>query len=116
MKHNFLNLEIWKRSRELCKDIYIITQKLPEEEKFGLRSQIRRSVVSVPSNIAEGCGRSTDTQLKFHLDVAVGSLCELETQLYIATDLVYIAYRDTQLLISEITEIRKMILSFKRYL
>ena len=79
MRHNFLNLEIWKRSRHLVKRIYIISKRFPNEEKFGLTSQLRRAAISVPSNISEGCGRGSDPQLIHFLDVAIASLCELET-------------------------------------
>jgi len=79
MRHNFLHLEIWKRSRKLVKIIYQTSKSFPSEEKFGLTSQIRRAAVSVPSNIAEGCGRDTDPQLKNFMNIAIGSICEVET-------------------------------------
>jgi len=90
MKHHFNNLNIWKLSRVIVKDIYITTRSFPNEEKFGLTSQMCRCAVSVPSNIAEGCGRGTDNQLSHFIDIAIGSLCELETQVYLAFDLDYI--------------------------
>jgi len=90
MRHNFLNLEVWRRSRILVKEIYFASQNFPSEEKFGLTSQLRRSAVSVPSNISEGCGRGTIPQLKKFLDIAIGSLCELETQVYLSFDLGYL--------------------------
>ena len=114
MRHNFLNLEIWKRSRKLVKRIYQVTQSFPSEEKFGLSSQIRRCSVSVPSNIAEGCGRGTSPQLKHFLDISIGSLCELETQTYLSFDLDYFNQSTLKELIDEITAIRKMTNSFKR--
>ena len=83
MRHNFKALEIWKRSRKLVKNTYLTTKTFPSEEKFGLVSQINRSAVSIPSNIAEGCGRGTDAQLVHFLDIAIGSNCELETQFYL---------------------------------
>jgi len=116
MRHNFTNLEIWKRSRSLVKDIYKITGAFPAEEKFGLISQIRRCSVSVPSNIAEGCGRDTDRQLIHFLDIAIGSLCELETQIYLASDLEFIAKKEEGELVKEIISIRKMSQSIRRKL
>ena len=116
MNHNFLNLGIWKRSRILVKQVYEITRNFPDDEKFGLTSQIRRCAVSVPSNIAEGCGRGTNPQLKHFLDIAIGSLCELETQIYLAYDLSYITKNVGTELVKETTEIRKMTKSFKNSL
>ena len=113
MRHNFLNLEIWKRSRKLTKRIYQITQAFPSEEKFGLTSQIRRCSVSVPSNIAEGCGRGTSPQLVHFLNISIGSLCELETQVYLSFDLEYLTQNTSKELVDEITAIRKMTTRFK---
>ena len=108
-----MNLVIWKRSRELVKEVYLISRRFPSEEKFGLISQVRRAAVSVPSNIAEGCGRGSDGQLRFFLNVSIGSLCELETQLYLSYDLNFITEADLERLIKEITEIRKMTQSIR---
>lgn len=113
MTHNFLNLEVWKRSRALVKDIYQATETFPSEEKFGLISQLRRSAVSVPSNIAEGCGRGTTPQFVHFLDIAIGSLCELETQIYLSYDLAFIKKEVMTNLLEEITIIRKMTLRFR---
>jgi four helix bundle protein len=87
MKHNFKKLEIWIRSRNFVKEIYMVTQSFPKEEIFGLTCQLRRSAVAIPSNIAEGCGRSSNPQLVHFLDIAIGSSCETETQLYLSFDL-----------------------------
>ena len=116
MRHNFLHLEIWKRSRVLVKSIYKTSKSFPNEEKFSLTSQIRRAAVSVPSNIAEGCGRDTDPQLKNFINIAIGSICELETQVYLAFDLEYLNQQITEMLIAEITAIRKMMMSFQNRL
>ncbi len=116
MRHNFLNLEIWKRSRRVVKTIYQTTYSFPSEEKFGLTSQIRRCAVSVPSNIAEGCGRGTNHQLKHFLDISIGSLCVLETQVYLSYDLEILKEKNLKELIEEITIIRKMKNSFKKKL
>jgi len=97
----------------LVKTTYNITKSFPSEEKFGLISQIRRCAVSVPSNIAEGCGRDTNPQLKTFLGNAIGSLCELETQIYLSYDLEYISLDKMKILVREITKIRKMTMSFQ---
>ncbi|MBK7872292.1 MAG: four helix bundle protein [Saprospiraceae bacterium] len=116
MKHNFKNLQIWIKSRALVKTIYALTTKLPGEEKFGLSLQIRRSVISISSNIAEGCGRGTDKQLAQFLDIAIGSSCELETQLYLASDLSFFNSVEVENLVIEVSRVRKMMISFKKTL
>ena len=98
----------------MVKDVYLNTRSFPPEEKFGLTSQIRRCAVSVPSNIAEGCGRGTNAQLHHFLDISIGSLCELETQMYLACDLNFISQNKSKKIINEITIIRKMTSSFKK--
>ncbi|MBI3041388.1 MAG: four helix bundle protein [Betaproteobacteria bacterium] len=87
-------LEAWKVSRALVKDVYLLTQKFPREEMFGLVSQMRRAAVSIPSNIAEGAARTGNREFAQFLNVARGSLSELETQLLIASDLGYINSND----------------------
>ena len=114
MKHNFKNLQIWQRSRKFVKDIYLVSKKFPKEELFGLTSQIRRCAVSIPSNIAEGCGRGTNAQLSHFLDIAVGSNCEVETQLYLSFDLEYISESEMNCLTQEASEIRMMTISFQK--
>ena len=80
---NFRKFEIWQEGIEIVKAIYQLSRSLPEQEKYGLKSQICRSAVSIPSNIAEGCGRSSELEFKRFLEIAIGSSFELETQLLI---------------------------------
>ena len=87
MLKNYRDLKVWQKSYTFCLQIYQETRKLPNEEKFGLTSQIRRSAVSIPSNIAEGYGRKTTADYLRFLSIAYGSLCELETQIMLAGDL-----------------------------
>ena len=87
MLKNYKELKVWQKSDELCLEIYRITAKFPKEEKYGLTSQIRRSVVSIPSNIAEGYGRKTTIDYIRMLYIAYGSVCELETRILLAGDL-----------------------------
>jgi len=84
MAHSFRDLVVWQRAMQLTVAIYRLTQKFPREEVYGLTSQIRRSAVSVPSNIAEGHGRLNKGEYRQFLGVARGSNCELQTQLEIA--------------------------------
>ena len=88
------NLDAWKVSRQLVSAIYRLTQGFPKEELFGLTSQLRRAAVSVPSNIAEGAARAGEREFAQFLNLARGSLSELETQLLIAGDLGYIRADD----------------------
>ena len=90
MYHNFKELKSWQLGRASVLSIYKITKKLPDDEKFGLISQMRRAAVSISSNIAEGCGRRTDKELVQFLHISLGSSYELETQLILCLDLEFI--------------------------
>lgn len=92
------NLTVWKKRIELVKLIYLNTKSYPKEELFGLVSQIRRSVVSIPSNIAEGYGRGSKKECEHFLYIALGSASELETQLIISNELEYLSEDNFQLL------------------
>lgn len=116
MRHNFEQLVAWQKARAFVKELYIITRLFPDEERFGLTSQMRRAAVSIPSNIAEGCGFDSDKQVNRFLEIAVGSTCELETQLYLSFDLGYINQELLQSLRKDLIEVRKLILGFKRKL
>lgn len=84
--HRFKDLEIWKRSRIFCKEIYMVTVQFPDTEKFGLTNQLRRASVSIPSNIAEGASRKSNKDFSRFLEIAIGSCYEIETQLLISLD------------------------------
>jgi four helix bundle protein len=84
---NFKNLQIWKDGINLVKETYRIAEQLPDKEKFGLRNQICRAAVSIPSNIAEGSSRNSNLEYKRFLEIALGSAFELETQLIIIQEL-----------------------------
>lgn len=111
--HNFKELIVWQKARKLVKEIYLLTKQLPEEERFGLVSQMRRSVVSIPSNIAEGSGRGSNKDFVRFLDIAVGSAFELETQLILCLDLDFIAEDNFIYFEAAIQEIQRMIHSLK---
>lgn len=111
--HQFKELEIWKRSRFFCSEIYKITSNFPESEKFGLTNQLRRACVSIPSNIAEGSSRSSNKDFSRFLEIAIGSAYEIETQLLIASDLNFINADEIEILAKELNEIIRMISRFR---
>ena len=88
--HNFRELEIWKSSLKLASEVGLLCNDFPDYEKWGISSQIRRSAVSIPSNIAEGCARDSDKDFHRFLRIALGSAYELETQLLISIELKYL--------------------------
>ncbi|MBU1100299.1 MAG: four helix bundle protein [Bacteroidetes bacterium] len=114
--HNFKELKVWQRSRELVKKIYDISSKFPDHEKFVLVSQIRRAVISLPSNIAEGCGSNSDKEFNRYLGIAMSSSYELETQLYLAFDLQYLFKNELDSTIEELNEIQRMLVGLKKKL
>ena len=109
MLKNYKELKVWQKSYELCLKIYTITAKFPREEIYGLTSQIRRSVVSIPSNIAEGYGRKTTLDYIRMLYISYGSVCELETQILLAGDLDLIEKSELGILKKDIAEIERML-------
>ncbi len=111
--HNFEKLIFWQKSIELAKEAYIICADLPKDEKFGLVSQIKRSVVSIPSNIADGAGRNNDREFYHFLGIANASSFELQTQLILTRELGLLNAEKVNGLISNLNEIQKMIYSFK---
>ena len=108
MLKNYRDLKVWQKSYKLCLEVYRITTKFPTQERYGLTSQIRRSAVSIPSNIAEGYGRKTTTDYIRLLYISYGSLCELETQIYLAGDLGFISKVELDPLKHAIAEIERM--------
>lgn len=114
--HNFRELNVWKISKELCKEIYSRTRSFPKFETYGLASQLNRASVSIPSNIAEGCGRETNKDLARFITIAVGSSYEVETQLIIAFELDYINKVDFDVLLAKIHQLQKMLYNFRKTL
>ena len=105
---NFQDLRIWQKGIEVVKDIYILTKKFPKEELYGLTSQMRRSAVSIPSNIAEGFRRYHNKEYKQFLYITLGSCAELETQIIIVNELDYINETNKSELIEKIKYICRM--------
>jgi four helix bundle protein len=111
--HNFRELIIWKESMSLVKKIYVLTSQLPNNERFGLVSQINRSCISIPSNIAEGSGRTTEKEFSRFLEIAMSSSYELETQLILISELYEINIEDV---LMDLKSIQFKIGAFKRTL
>lgn len=114
--HRYKELEVWKKALNLSLDVYRLTKNFPSEEKFGLVSQMRRSSVSISSNIAEGAGRNTNGEFKQFLGFAQGSAYELETQLIIARNMEFISKEDSERAEKEIPSISNMIFKLKQSL
>ena len=106
---SYKDLNVWNKSIELVKHIYILTEKFPQKEIFGVTNQMRRSSVSIPSNIAEGQARKNTKEFVHFLHLSLGSLAELETQVIITQQINYMAIVDGNKIIDKITEIQKMI-------
>jgi four helix bundle protein len=106
---DFRKLDIWKNDIELVKQVYLLSKKLPSEEKFGLRSQITRASVSIPSNIAEDCSRNSDIEFKRFLEISMGSLFKVETQLIIAKELEFLNSNELEIVFNSIEKEAKMI-------
>jgi len=105
----FKDLIVWQRSVALAVKIYHITREFPRDEIYGLTSQIRRAAISIPSNIAEGHGKGSKPSFASHLDIALGSAAELETQLEIALKIGYLQQNEFDPLLNELTEIVRML-------
>jgi len=114
-KKNYIDLDVWKGARVLSKEVYLVSSQFPSEEKFGLTSQIRRAVVSIPSNIAEGCGRNYPKDSIQFFYIARGSIYEVETQLYLAFDLDFISETYLSVLFEKIETTRKLLNGFIKY-
>jgi four helix bundle protein len=109
MLKNYKELNVWQKSYKLCLHIYKVTKRFPKDEMYGLTSQIRRSAVSIPSNIAEGYGRKTTLEYVRFLYIAYGSVCELETQTMISGDLGYVRKESLQEIRQEIGDVERML-------
>lgn len=111
--HRYKELKVWKLSREFCSHIYVATVTFPENEKFGLISQLRRASISIPSNIAEGASRSSNKDFARFLEIAMGSAYEIETQILISSDLGFLSEEKAAFLIEQIVPIIKMLSKLK---
>jgi four helix bundle protein len=107
------NLDIWKLSIEFVTNIYLITKEFPADEKYELVSQMRRSAVSIPSNIAEGAARKSDKEFLQFLHISLGSIAELDTQLIIAENLEYLNKSEIR---AELKEIKLKLIGYIKYI
>jgi four helix bundle protein len=112
--NQFKNLLVWKKGMDLVVEIYAHTEKFPDKEKFGLTNQINRCAVSIVSNIAEGAGRNSEKEFNNFLGISLGSTCELETQILIASRLKYIEEDTVNKIIKSIEEIQKMLVGLQK--
>jgi four helix bundle protein len=109
---DFRNLQVWERAHSLTLDVYKATGSFPKEELYGLTSQIRRSSASIPTNIAEGCGRNGDAELARFMTISMGSASEVEYQLLLAHDLGYLSQDMYTGLHEKVTEVKRMLTGF----
>ena len=110
---NFKTLDVWKDGILLCMEVYKTTKTFPKNELYGITSQIQRSAVSIPSNIAEGAGKDGDREFNKFLSIALGSAFELETQLIICRDVGYLTEEKFLLLANPTVILQKMIYNLK---
>lgn len=108
------DLDAWKKSIELVKDVYSITSEFPDAELYGLVSQMRRSAISIPSNLAEGSAKFSDNETLRFIDISIGSLAELETQVIIAKELNFI--KDNIEILEKIKQLNAMYIGLRKYL
>jgi four helix bundle protein len=108
---SFKDLKIWQKGIHLVEEVYTVSRSFPKEEMYGLKSQLRRSAVSIPSNIAEGFARLHNREYRNFLYISLGSCAELTTQIIIASRLKYVEKIKADTLLNEIEEISKMTMS-----
>lgn len=108
---DFRELQVWRKAHRLVLDVYQASGTFPREEVYGITSQIRRCAISIPSNIAEGCGRGSDSEFARFLQIAMGSACELEYQLLLARDLGFLHPENFTTLHDQVAEVKRMLTS-----
>ena len=109
---DFRDIKVWSKSHRLALEVYEASRKFPGEERYGLTSQMRRSAASIPTNIAEGCGRGSEADFARFLQIAAGSASELEDQLLLARDLKLLNQHAYEPLNRDVTEVKRMLHSF----
>ena len=115
MDNSYKNLDVYTRSKELVKKVYDVVNKFPLEERFALSSQIRRAIISVPSNIAEGLSRTPIKEQCHFLDIAYGSLMEVDCQLEIACDLSFLTKEEYNNIYIIINDVARMLIGLKKH-
>lgn len=109
---DFRDMQVWQKSHNLALEIYKATASFPKDEIYGLTAQIRRAVVSIPTNIAEGCGRGSRKELKQFLRISMGSASEVEYQILLSFELGYIKKCTYENLADKIEEVKKMLAGY----
>ena len=110
---NYQDLKVWQKAKDLTKEVFSCTSTFPKEQQYILVSQMQRAALSIPSNIAEGRSRHSEGDFIYHLNIARGSLAELETQIIISHELSFINKNKTDLLLQECNEITRMLHGLK---
>ncbi len=110
---DFHRYKVWQKAHELALDTYHVTEPFPVQERFGLTAQLRRAVTSIPTNIAEGIGRTGDRERTRFLDIAIGSANEVEYQLLLSRDLEYLEGGMYEELHGKVIEVRKMLIALR---
>ncbi len=109
---DFRSLKVWEKAHALTLAIYKSTENFPKQEMYALTSQIQRAAVSIPTNIAEGCGKDSDAELKRYFVISMGSASELEYLLILARDLGYLPENTFRSMTNDLVEVRKMLNAF----
>ena len=115
-KYNYKDLDLYKASKDLVLSVYALLRKFPKEEQYALCDQLRRAAISIPSNIAEGSGRTSAKDQAHFFEIAFGSLMEIECQLDIACDLGYISNEELESLNAQIARVAAMLSGMRRKL
>ena len=110
------DLEIWKLSIKFVKEIYLVTENFPKSELYGLTSQLRRAAISIPSNLAEGNARFSDKETLRFIDITIGSIAEIDTQLTIAKEIGFLTHEQTIKLIENLSKINAMAIGLRKSL
>jgi four helix bundle protein len=106
---DFRKLKVWEKAHELVLDTYGVTAGFPREELYGITAQLRRACVSIPANIAEGCGREGEAELRRFLRIGLGSANELEYHLLLAKDLRFLSPEDHERIVGKLVEVKRML-------
>ncbi len=113
---DFAGLRVWEKAHNLALDVYQISAELPKSESYGLRTQMRRAAAAIPTNLAEGSGRSTNRDFARFVSNAIGSASELDYQLFLARDLGYIDQGNAELARTKVAEVRRLLSALRRNL
>jgi four helix bundle protein len=109
---NFRDLLVWQKAHTLTLEVYEYSAPFPDNERYGLTSQLRRAVASIPANLAEGCGRGSDADFKRFFHIAMGSACETEYHLILAHDLGFLSEQTFNRLTNNVQEVKRMLSAF----